>query len=333
MIHEVLEDLCWPEPDARFSGFQFSLSVNGEVTRSGFGGTTEAGAGADHITSETVFDLASVTKLFTASLAAVLHAEGEIDLDAPLSSWTSLTGSLGELSTRQLLTHTSGLPPWWEEQDSRAATIAVLKGLVPDQRQVGELVYSCTGYSLFAVCLEERFGVGFDALLRERLLAPIGLDGVVFNPDITSTSIAVAKETVEEIAPGLVHDPRARAMAGVSGNAGLFANARNTVKFFSEVINPESALFVAKAKHELFTPTEQGEWDQGIGFRHNDVGRLGAASHFFSHSGFTGTLALVEPESQVVGVLLTNRLQCNTTREEMAVVYQKFAEWVGGQVG
>lgn len=332
MMQEALEDLCWPNEGARFSGFQFALGVEGEVVSRGHGGAESSEEGSSHMAPRTLFDLASVTKLFTASLASVLHAAGEIDLDSSLGSWCDLQEPMAGLTTRQLLTHTSGLPPWWEEQSTRNSTIQVLKGLMPDDEQKGEIVYSCTGYSLFAVCLEEKFGQGFNELVGERLLEPLGLDAITFNPEETS-AIAIAKEPAEEIARGKVHDPRARAMDGVSGNAGLFGNAEDVARFFMEVINPSSKIFNNVARKELFTPTVSGEWDQAIGFRHKDNARLGAAAGFFSHSGFTGTLAMVDPESQTVGVLLTNRLQCESSREEMGEVYRMFAEWVGEKNG
>lgn len=332
MTQEALEDLCWPNEGARFSGFQFALGVEGNIISRGHGGAESSREDSSRVSPMTLFDLASVTKLFTASLASVLHSAGEINLDSHLGSWCDLPEPLGLLTARELLTHTSGLPPWWEEQNTRKSTIEVLKGLLPDDEQKGEIVYSCTGYSLFAVCLEEKFGQGFNELVGERLLKPLGLDAITFNPAETS-AIAIAKEPDEEIARGKVHDPRARAMDGVSGNAGLFGNAEDVARFFMEVINPSSKIFNNVSRKELFSPTVSGEWDQAVGFRHRDHARLGSASRFFSHSGFTGTLAMVDPESQTVGVLLTNRLQCETSREEMGEVYRMFAEWVGEQSG
>ena len=321
---ELLESLASPSPDCRFSGFSFAIGDAWEIQQIGTGGHVAKGSEIE-VTPETLFDLASVTKLYTATLAAKLHASGEIDLDASISSWSDVSGPLGAKTARSLLTHSSGLAPEWVEKDSRSATIESLLSQTPRLEQQGKMVYSCTGYSLFSVALEQRFERKFDVLISEHLLQPLGLLHTTYNPDPEGFSIADAKSPEEEYPFGLVHDPRARAMDGVSGNAGLFGSATDVFSFFSEVLTGKTGVVSDAARSELFTPTVSGEWKQAIGFRHQDVARLGAKSHFFSHTGFTGTLVMVDPEASKIAVLLTNRLQCGTTREQLAALYQSFA--------
>lgn len=325
-IPELLGKKLWPGGEARFSGFQFSLGVGGEIQEKGFGGRLAALESAPAVNTSTVFDLASVTKLYTATLAALMHANGEIDLDAPVSNWVDAPANLAQLSGRELLTHVSGLPPWWEEQNSREKTISKLMELVPDEGQKGQIVYSCTGYSLFALLIERAVGKRFDSVLRDRLLDPLDLIQTKFNAGANSSNIAQAKESHEQIGFGLVHDPRARALDGVSGNAGLFSNSTEVFRFFSEILT--NRLIPDEARKQLFTPTANGDWQQAIGFRYRDKERLGDKSHFFSHTGFTGTLVMVNPENATVAVMLTNRLVCGTTREQMAEVYRNFAQSV-----
>lgn len=326
---EKLALSCWPAADSRFTGYQFAHGVGGKLTQLEFGGVLGV-SDTRAVGPETVFDLASVTKLYTATIASMLHDAGTIDLSAPISSWSSVTGVLGELSTTELLTHTSGLPPVWEEQLGRAETIASLLGLNPEASQTGQLVYSCTGYSLFAVALESFLGKRFDEIVQELLLTPLSLRNTHYNPDPKAVSVAVAKEPKEQIAEATVHDPRARAMAGVSGNAGLFADCKDVFSFMSEVATGNAGVVSDGVRRQLFTPLVRGEWQQSIGFRFNDAERLGEMAHYFSHTGFTGTLVMIEPESAHVAVLLTNRLQRNSTREQMAQVYRQFAESIGG---
>lgn len=323
-ISSILDSLVWPHPESRFAGYSYVVGNADAVTEAGHGGFVSAGS-ERAVSSATVFDLASVTKLYTATLAAKLHAAGEVDLDAPISSWSNVSGLLGQKSARSLLTHSSGLAPEWLEKSSRLATIESLLAQTPDPESEGSLVYSCTGYSLYAVALEQKYSLGFDELVSRHLLEPLGLRNTGFNPDPSAVVIADARSLEETFAYGLVHDPRARAMAGVSGNAGLFATASDVFSFLSEVLTGAKGVVLDQARKELFTPTVSGEWQQGIGFRHRDVARLGANSHYFSHTGFTGTLVMVDPESSHIAVLLTNRLQCGTTREQLAPVYRAFA--------
>lgn len=325
-LDQLLAANLWQAENCRYSGFQFAAGLAGQKTSEGFAGRLSPSESARLVDSETKFDLASVTKLYTATLAAQLHAAGQIDLDAPLASWSQATEPLANLTIRELLTHTSGLPPWWEEQSSRKSTIEKLFALVPDQQQRGSIVYSCTGYSLFAMLLEQKMGKRFDQILSEQLLTPLGLKETKFNAGAFTGNIAQAKEPEERIGFGLVHDPRARALDGVSGNAGLFASATEVFTFFSAVLS--NKVLSDGAREQLFTPTASGEWSQAIGFRHQDAERLGTAANLFSHTGFTGTLVVVDPQTQLVGVMLTNRLVCSTTREQMAPIYRSFAEEV-----
>lgn len=329
MIQNLLEERASSNIGVRFSGFQFAVIQSGNLVASGHGGQLSADPASEKVTAESVFDLASVTKLYTATLASLLHDSGEIDLDSPLCDWVEVSPALSQITSRELLTHVSGLPPWWEEQSTRAKTLSELFSLEPSSGQRGEIVYSCTGYSMYAMSLERKYGTTFDKLLRARLLDPLGLSSTIFNPPSDEFTVVVAREPDEDVPLGLVHDPRARALEGISGNAGLFANAMQVAAFLDQLASSDVSIVTEGVREQLFTPTAQSEWEQAIGFRHRDRERLGAASDFFSHSGFTGTLAMVHPEKKVSGVLLTNRLQHRTSREELAEVYREFAEGVG----
>ena len=148
MIQDVLELHTWPKPQSRFSGYQYTLMNSGRVVATGHGGVLSASSEASPVTPDSMFDLASVTKLYTATLASILHDAGEVDLDAPLGDWVAVRAELSQTTSRELLTHVSGLPPWWDEQSTRASTISKLYELSPSPQQRGELVYSCTGYSM-----------------------------------------------------------------------------------------------------------------------------------------------------------------------------------------
>ena len=327
---ELLNNHLWPNKDARYSGYSFAYGTAGETPIIGLGGLKDASAKAEAISAQTRFDLASITKLHTATLAAKLHTSGRIDIHAPLSSWFECSSELGVLSAMELLTHSSGLPPVWEEQPSRLETIQALLARTPDPEQRGSLVYSCTGYSLFAVACEKLLGQRFDQIIQEMLLDPLGLLETGYLPIEATQDIAVSCEPFEQLDLGAVHDPRARAMDGVSGNAGIFATATDIHKFFSEVVSGDKGVVSDADRKVLFTPLAAGDWQQSIGFRYLDAKRLGSREHFFSHTGFTGTLLMVEPETKEVAVVLTNRLTCETTREQMAPVYLEFAQsWPG----
>jgi len=328
LTQKLLNGLTWPRKEARFSGFSFADGVAGAAPRLGFGGSIEAKANCLQVEKSTRFDLASLTKLYTATIAAILHAGGEIDLESPLSSWVTISKELGQLTALELLTHSSGLPAEWAEQSSRQATINELLSLKPPWAQRGTLLYSCTGYGLFSVALEQHLGMRFDEIVSKYLLDPLGLSESGYRPDDKSSLLANSHESHLDNPHGLVHDPRSRAMDGVSGNAGLFASANDVILFLSEIASGDKKVVSSPARDLLFRPMVSGAWQQALGFRYLDSERLGHQDFYFSHSGFTGTLAMIDPETKHIAVLLTNRLACGTTPSQMAEVYRAFVSSV-----
>ena len=312
-------------PAARFSGYSCAIGGVGEKPFFAAGGRASLEEYSEPVNIDTRFDLASITKLFTGVVAAVLAADKQLDLSAPIGSWMDVSPELSSLTSVELLTHTSGLPDVWQELPTREQTVASLKSLVPDLDQRGSLLYSCSGYTLFSVGLEAKFGKRFDQIVSELLLQPLGLAQTGFLPLHATTNIAVSCEPDEGLAAGVVHDPRARHMDGVSGNAGLFGTVNDLFRFLSEIVTGDMGVVGDQARRYLFTPVVSGEWDQAIGFRLNDHQRLGDNKDFFSHTGFTGTLTMVHPIRQRIAVMLTNRLVCGTTREQMSDSYLEFA--------
>jgi len=328
LTEKLLKGLTWPLQEGRFSGFSFADGVAGAAPRLGFGGVIEAKSASPEIEEITRFDLASLTKVYTATIAAILHTDGAIDLEAPLSSWATLSQELGQVTSLELLTHSSGLPSEWAEQASRQATIDELLSLKPSLAQRGDLLYSCTGYGLFSVALEQHLGMRFDLIVSKYLLDPLGLSETSYRPDEADSLLANSHESHFNKPYGLVHDPRARAMDGVSGNAGLFASANDVFLFLEELASGDKKVVSGPARDLLFRPMVSGEWQQALGLRYLDSERLGDQDFHFSHSGFTGTLAMIDPETKHIAVLLTNRLSCETTPSQMAEVYRAFASSV-----
>ena len=325
---KFLDDFTWPSHPARFSGFSAAAGVANDHPQLAYGGHVSLSEDSALVDADTRFDLASITKLLTATVAAILAATDRIDLSAPIGSWMEPGQDLASLTSIELLTHTSGLPDAWPEMPTRLQTIDSLLSLTPDPAQRGQILYACTGYSLFALGLEQKLGIGFDQIVSELILDPLGLSRTGFRPVIGSDKLAVSCGPDEDIAAGTVHDPRARHLGGVSGNAGLFSTAENLFRFLSEVVSGKAGVVNDRAREMLFTPVASDQWDQAIGFRHNDQARLGRNRHFFSHTGFTGTLAMVNPKTEEIAVMLSNRLVCDTTREEMAEIYRGFSEAV-----
>ena len=326
-LQNRLEEACLPGSNPRFSGYQFAVTAS-DGSHSGFGGFTDATQRAA-LSADTLFDLASLTKLFTATVAARLAATGELHLDAPLSSWSGLdfNETQRNLTARQLLTHVSGLPAEWPEQSTKDGTVESLLGTPSAADSLGTQLYACTGYSLFALALEDWSGESIAVWIQRLITKPLGLASIQYTP-ASKLEIAVACGPEEKIPAGVVHDPRARALEGVSGNAGLFGNSADLLKFAVEVGFGTHGVFETEARRLLSSPSSSGEWEQAIGFRVGDAQRVGAGRRWLSHSGFTGTLLVIDLDESMAAVLLTNRLTVGTSREEIAEVYKTFSDAV-----
>jgi beta-lactamase class C len=142
------------------------------------------------VTSDTLFNLGSVGKVFDTTLLALADLQGELSLNDPVAKYvTELQQGhdIREITLRQLATYTSGLvlpqdhPPWPTESFTLPEFLSTLNAWTADEDHLPgrQMIYSHAGYVLLHLALERRFGIPFDALMRERLLKPLGLDSTI----------------------------------------------------------------------------------------------------------------------------------------------------------
>ncbi len=197
-----------------------------------------------------------------------------------------------------------------------------------------ETVYSDVDYMILCYCLEEITGKRLDQYLKEVFFEPMGLEHITYNPldngfeesDCAATELmgnsrdgrlhytGVRDTTLQ----GQLHDPNAYyCMQGISGHAGLFSNATDLAKLASVMLTGGYGdhYYFSKNTIDLFTAPKGEKYPTyGLGWwREADHGRdyyFGSvtASKAFGHQGFTGTLTLIDPEKNLVIVLLTNKI-------------------------
>lgn len=270
--------------------------------------------------TETLFDLASLTKpLATATCLLQWVEQGRLHLRQPVHRFFEEEfGPLPHLSSievRHLLTHTSGLPPiprWPDAKDKptrREMLHAVLT--TPTLRPAGiGYTYSDTGYILLGEIVAQTAAQPLDMCFTEAIANIIARPKLGFLPDTNVSNIA---PTTGGEAPGRVHDPRARDFGGVAGHAGLFGAAENVLTY-AEAIRTGGAPILSRAatarmKVSQISP-EVGMQSYGWFCSGNDYlpqGDLFSDSSF-GHSGFTGTVLLIDPAYNISLVLLTNRV-------------------------
>ena len=217
------------------------------------------------MTLDTVFDLASLTKpLATAASVFVLVERGLLQLDAPASLvWPELgQGDKAAITIRQLLTHTAGLMPDTPLEDYRDRATA-LRGIVerPLVAPPGErFLYSDVGYQILGEIVERQSGLPLDVFATRNLFEPLGMAATRFGLDPTQRPRAAPTERREgRWIRGEVHDPRAAALGGVAGHAGLFSTAADVGRFAAMLLRRgewEGRRVLATRSVELLTAAE-----------------------------------------------------------------------------
>lgn len=297
--------------------------------------------------SDSLFDLASVTKLYTVTLFMTLVDAGLVELDQPVATVVPefsgmraigrfehpLTGAMegydypattveaGRVTFRHLLSHTSGLPAWvplYRLATREAALAAVLASDFAYPTGAC-LVYSDLGLILLTEAIERLTREPLAVALRRGVLDPLGMRETMFNPP---------PDRWERIAPtevcrwrarrlvGEVHDENAGRLGGVSGHAGLFAPAAEVAILGQMYLNGgaygEMRLLRAETVAEMTRLQAEQDGDRrGLGWMLQGTGdwrRRGLSETAFGHTGFTGTSLWVDPPRKLVLVLLTNRV-------------------------
>jgi uncharacterized protein YbbC (DUF1343 family) len=287
------------------------------------------------MTLDTVFDLASVTKVVaTATSVMVLVEEGRIRLTDRVATHIPDFGRYGKgnITIRHLLTHVSGLRPDVDLGDPWLGydkALALAAEEVPTSAPGERFVYSDINYFLLGDIVARVSGMPFDRFARERVFLPLGMTETMFNPPaslwprIAPTQLCTrygwpCDGPDQIMLRGIVHDPTARRMDGVAGHAGLFSTAADLAKYCQMILNggalgrarvlsPLSVIKMTTAASPDGLPSVRGlGWDIDSSYSSNRGELLPVGS--FGHTGFTGTSIWIDPVTSTYVVLLSNRV-------------------------
>ncbi|MDQ7910633.1 serine hydrolase [Phytohabitans sp. ZYX-F-186] len=280
---------------------------------------------------DTIFDLASISKLFTTVVLLRQVEAGRVDLDAPVARYLPefAAGGKAGVTVRMLLTHTSGLPaflPLWSDHPTPAARLAAALAapLATGATPGGQYVYSDLGLIALGALVHRVTGQPLDVLVRTQVTGPLGMRDTGYNPPASARGRIAATEYQPYAGRGMVwgevHDENAWALGGVAGHAGVFSTAADLAVFCQMLLNGGQY----KGRRVLRSDTvramlvnynaglEQSypESDRGLGLELNKHWYMGplASPVSFGHTGFTGTSIVVDPLSRSFVVLLSNRV-------------------------
>ena len=296
------------------------------------------------MTTETVFDLASLTKVIGLTTACILLVDQKrLDLNAPVQRYLPEFGGTGKekVTIRHLLTHSSGLPAWrplFRETETREAALALVDTTPLDTVPGARYLYSDLGAIVLTQVVERITKTRIDQYLGTAVFKPLGM---------TTTRYLPPAEWRDRIAPtemdtvfrhrmirGEVHDENTGRLGGISGHAGLFSTAGDLARFAEWLLevregrrrseevggsrgrqSPSSSdlLRLPPSLVEQFTRLQDlppGSsralgWDTPS--EHSSAGTK-LLAHAFGHTGFTGTSIWLDPDRDLFVILLTNRV-------------------------
>jgi CubicO group peptidase (beta-lactamase class C family) len=275
---------------------------------------------------DTIFDLASMTKLFTSIAAVQLLEQGRIELNAPVAQYLPAfaANGKGDITIRNLLTHTSGLPAdpspslctYATNAERWAAVYAVQPFAAPDTHYL----YSDMNMMTMGKVIEAVTGSTLDQVIAERITGPLHLHDTMFNPPATLKPRIAAEEyqpsTGRGIVRGSVHDENAYCVGGVSGHAGVFSTAHDLGVLAQTLLDGgaygHTRILDEASVRLLFTNFNQafpGD-SHGLGFELDQRWYMDALNSPVTagHTGFTGTSIVIDPLSKSFVILLANRV-------------------------
>ena len=275
----------------------------------------------------TRFDLASLTKVVaTAPAVLILVQDGKVGLDDPVSGYLPDFGRRGKeaITVRQVLTHHSGLAPFFRLEPktagAAAAVIDKIHGSDLSAEPGSRFIYSDLGFILLGKLIEVVSGETLDRFVHSRVLSPLRMADTRFNPSPGDRRHIAPTEKGDDgtFLRGRVHDPLASVMGGVAGHAGLFSNARDLSRYCRMLLNEGSLegarVLQPRLVRQMVSPqSPPGMSDiRGLGWdiqsRYSSAKGELFSPRSFGHTGFTGTSVWLDPEIQAYVIVLTSRL-------------------------
>jgi CubicO group peptidase (beta-lactamase class C family) len=327
-----------------FPAASVAVTHRGELIASKAFGRFTYESSSPQVTTASIFDLASVSKVVaTTCMAMILYQRGLLDLEMPvvavLPEFTTEDARRRHVTLRMLLAHSSGLPAYEKLFLHSRTRDTLLKAafatpLAADPGARAE--YSDIGFIILAKALERIADEAFDHFCQREIFGPLGMAHTTFNPPSSwRTSIP---PTVDDrsfrgrIIQGEVQDENASVLGGVAGHAGVFATAEDLAVFAhamlqggQPILRPETVtLFTRREASPAGTSRALG-WDTP-----SPPSQSGKhfSTHAFGHLGYTGTSLWIDPDRQLSVTLLTNRTWPDCDHQAIKEVRPRFHDAV-----
>lgn len=330
-LTQCVQEGCCP-------GMQYAVGGSGGIVEQGCIGTLD---GETPVTYDSLYDMASLTKIFTTLAVARLLEQGKLCLGDTLDRFLPETDDFfpiyegnekGKIPLLELMTHTSkisGMVQLFRVCQDRERLLEAIRIQRPRDMAAAPVEYSCSGFILLGEVIARITGDTLDQAVEKLVIQPLGMERTCFNP---------GGELLPQIAPtefcrwrnrlirGEVHDENAYVMGGVAGNAGIFSNVRDIVRICEAMLTGsarDGKRFLHRRTIEMMTMnyTPGMGASRGVGWEiHAGPGMHPAGDLFrigsFGHTGFTGTSLYIDPSQDLFTVLISNRIFPDRTNEK-----------------
>jgi uncharacterized protein YbbC (DUF1343 family)/CubicO group peptidase (beta-lactamase class C family) len=306
--------------DGNIPGAVLIVGHNGQVIYRKAYGSRSLEPRREVMTLDTIFDLASLTKVVATTPAVMqLVEQGKIRLNDPVAKYLPEFTQNGkeDITVRQLLIHYSGLEPdldlkvAWEGKEN-AYRMAFTDA--PEDPPGSRFSYSDVNFIVLGALVERVSGETLDEYCARHIFAPLKMTHTRFVPPL-SWRVKIAPTQYDEnkqMLRGVVHDPTARRMGGLAGHAGLFSTADDLARFAQALLNGGGGILSSLSVEKMTRPEQPPSapvlrgfgWDIDSPFSSNRGDLLPVGS--YGHTGFTGTSLWIDPATQTYIILLTN---------------------------
>lgn len=317
----------------RYSAIVVRIERGGRVVYERAAGTLRAD-GAAAVFPDTRFDLASITKVFVATVALTFVDRGALALDAPLTAivpeWRATAHA--PITLRDILAHRAGFRSGADYRTLLAADVeafALREPLVAAPRE--RVVYSDLGFIVLGTVLSRVAGRALRTLVEDELRR-LGAARTVFVPRERGAIPATERDAWRGLVQGTVHDEKAHLLGGIAGHAGLFGDARDVARlaewYLAAMCGRPTPLAPALAGAATVEQAGDPVLRRGLGWalKTTDENSCGAAMDrsAFGHTGFTGTVVWADPTRDLTLVVLTNAVHFG--RRDLRDVRAAFAD-------
>jgi len=300
----------------------------------------------------TVFDMASISKsMSTAISAMILMERGKLRMLDRVDRY--IPGFQGNIRIQDLMTHTSGLPPYAPvdslqrkygspNPDGLIEYIATCKR---DYEPETHFQYSCLNFITLQRIIETISGKNLRNFAKENIFDVLGMTHTDYKP--TGETLARVAPTEKQkdgsVLRGVVHDPLARVMnGGISGNAGVFSDA-NDLAILSvallnngeynghRILSPQGVKTMTTVPSQLSAFGRTPGWDVSSDYSSNKGDLL--SPNTYCHTGYTGTSIVIDPDNKLAIILLTNRVHPEDKKGETVRLRSVVANAIAASIG